>query len=114
MRTPAGLECKHYYEDFNRGRDAQECRLIDLNPRSEPWRPNLCKTCPVPAILRGNACPNMVLEGWVGRRWLVIRQVRVNTHCMLTKQPVADPMVGCGHCHEARWRDTVGGTQRDG
>jgi hypothetical protein len=113
MRTPAGMECKYYYEDFNRGRDTQECRLIDLDPRSELWRPNLCNTCPVPAILRGNACPNMVLEGWVGRRWLVIRQVRVDARCTLTERPVTDPMVGCGHCHEARWRDTIG-VQQEG
>jgi len=113
MRTPAGMECKYYYEDFNRGRDIQECRLVDLNPRSEPWRPNLCRTCPVPAILRGNACPNMVLGGWVGRRWLLIRQVRVAARCTLTEQPVVDPMIGCGQCHEARWRDTVGRAQQE-
>ena len=114
MRTSAGMECKFYYEDFNRGRDVQECRLVDLNPRSEPWRPNLCKTCRVPGILRGNACPNMVLEGWVGRRWLVIARGQVSAHCTLSNQPIADPMVGCGHCHEAHWRDTVSGRREDG
>jgi hypothetical protein len=51
----------------------------------------------------------MVLEGRVGRRWLVIRQVMVNAHCMLTNQMVVDPMVGCGHCHEAHWQDTIHG-----
>jgi hypothetical protein len=114
MRTPAGMECKFYYEDFNRGRDVQECRLVGLNPRSEPWRPNLCKNCPVPAILRGNACQNMVLEGWVRRRWLVIGRVQVSAHCTLSNQPVADPMVGCGRCHEAHWRATVSGRRKEG
>jgi hypothetical protein len=51
----------------------------------------------------------MVLEGWVGRRWLVLPQVRVSAHCTLTDQTVADAMVGCGHCHEARWQDTIRG-----
>lgn len=109
MRTPAGVECKYYYEDFNRGRQIRECRLIDLNPRSEPWQPSLCRACPVPAILRSNACPNMVLEGWVGRRWLVVKQVKLSAYCRLHDLPVADPMVGCGHCHEAHWRDIVSG-----
>lgn len=109
MRTPAGTECKFYYEDFNRGRDVQECRLIGQNPRSGPWRPSLCAGCPVPAIQRANACPNLVLEAWVGRRWLVIPQVKVSAYCTLTEQMVADPMVGCGHCHETRWQDTIRG-----
>jgi hypothetical protein len=61
----------------------------------------------VPAILRANACPNMTLEGWVGRRWLVLGQIRVRAFCKRTEQPVADPMVGCGHCHEDRWRDII-------
>lgn len=110
MITPAGTDCRFYYEDFNRGRQVQECRLIAQNPRSAMWRPRLCQTCPVPAILRANACPNMVLEGWIGRRWLLVRQVMVRAHCALTRQQVEDPYVGCGHCHEARWRDSVNGS----
>lgn len=107
MITPAGTECRFYYEDYNRGREVQECRLIAQHPRSAPWRPGLCHTCPVPAILRANACPNMVLEGWVSRRWLLIRQVKVRAYCTLARQEVEDPFVGCGQCHELRWRDTI-------
>lgn len=102
MRTPAGSECKFYYEDFHRGRTKQECRLLQGNPASEPWRPQLCKTCPVPAILRANACANMVLQAWVGRRWGLLRQVKVSAYCLLAKQEVTEPKVGCGRCHEAR------------
>jgi len=104
MRTPAGVECQFYYEDFHRGREVQECRLIKSNPDSAPWHPNLCKSCPVPGILRANACPNMTLTAWIGRRWLVIKQVKVRAFCTLTRQPVAEPRVGCGHCHEERLR----------
>jgi len=104
MRTPAGKECKFYYEDFHRGRSKQECRLIQRNPASEPWRPSLCNTCPVPAILRANACPNMVLEARVGRRWGLLRQVKVQAFCLLVMEEVAEPMVGCGRCHEGRLR----------
>jgi hypothetical protein len=114
MRTPAGVECKHYYEDFYRGREVQECRLLAHNPQSEPWQPRLCKTCPVPSILRANACPNMVLEAWVGRRWLLIRQVQIRAYCTFSKQQVADPFVGCGHCHEDQWREVLGGKEAAG
>ena len=107
MRTPAGTECRYYYEDFNRGREIQICRLIESNVASAPWRPRLCQTCPVPAILRANACPHMVLEGWVRRRWLVIPQVRVRAFCRMTQQPVAEPMVGCGHCQDTGWSTFV-------
>jgi hypothetical protein len=100
MQTPAGTDCRFYYEDYYRGRSVQECRLIKANPNSEPWHPQLCKTCPIPAILRANACPNMVLTAWVGRRWLFFRQVKVKAFCTHAKQAVAEPMVGCGRCHE--------------
>jgi hypothetical protein len=46
----------------------------------------------------------MTLEGRVGRRWLVLPQVRVRAFCKLTGEAVAEPMVGCGHCQEERWR----------
>jgi hypothetical protein len=103
MRTPAGAECRFYYEDFNRGRAIQECRLIARNPASRPWRPRLCKSCPVPAILMANGCPNMALEGSVGSRWLILQQVKVSAYCTLADEPVADPMVGCGRCHGTKW-----------
>lgn len=104
MRTPAGTECRFYYEDFMRGRATQECRLIASNPHSKSWRPSLCKTCPVPDILRANGCAHMTLEAWVGTRWLVLPQVRVRAFCNLSQQEVAEPMIGCGRCQEEWWR----------
>ncbi|MEE8392545.1 MAG: hypothetical protein V3S14_17325 [Anaerolineae bacterium] len=100
MRTPAGTECPHYYEDFFRGHSTQECRLIGRNPRSEPWEPKTCTRCPVPGILRANACPNMVLEARAVRRWLgLVRCVEVYAVCTEHQLEVDDPHVGCGHCH---------------
>ncbi len=102
MRNPAGSECPYYYEDFFRGRSAQECRLIERNPRSELWQPDLCARCPVPAILRANACPNMVLEGQVVRRWFgLARRVKVYAICAAHRVEVRNPYTGCGHCHPA-------------
>lgn len=101
--TPAGSECRYYYEDYFRGRERQECRLLDQNPRSEKWQPALCKGCPVPGILRANACPHMVLEGRVAKRFLGLgRYVAVSAVCSEHLVEVQEAHVGCGHCHEER------------
>lgn len=99
MRTPAGTECPHYYEDFTRGRSVQECRLIGRGARSERWEPRLCARCPVPAIRRANSCPHMVLKARVVRRWLGLsRRVEVDAVCVEHHVEVDNPYVGCGHC----------------
>jgi hypothetical protein len=103
MITPAGEECRYYYEDFFRGREKQECRLLAQNPRSEPWQPRLCSSCPVPAILRANACPHLVLEGEVKKGFLGLsRKVAVKAICSKYLVDVPQPHIGCGHCHEER------------
>ena len=100
MLTPAGMECPYYYEDFYRGRSIRECRLIGRHPHSEEWQPKLCSRCPVPAIRQANACPNMVLEARISRRWFGLRQyVEVYAVCTEYQVEVEDPYVGCGHCH---------------
>lgn len=103
MRTPAGQECPHYFEDFHRGRQVQECRLIEATPGGGNWAPDLCSKCPVPGIARANACPNLVLEAQVrsGFLGLVGRRVEVRASCLYTAGPVDEPHIGCGHCHEA-------------
>jgi hypothetical protein len=100
MITPAGVECHYYYADYYRGREQQECRLIAQNRESEPWQPDLCKGCPVPGILRANACPHLVLEGRVERRLLGLsRRVAVAAVCSKHLVAVAEPHIGCGQCH---------------
>ncbi len=94
MRTPAGRECRYYYEDFHRGRAVQECRLLD----PEEWRPRVCATCPVPSILQANRCTHMRLEAHRVRRWLRWR-VEVTAFCERYQVPVENPYVGCGRCH---------------
>ena len=101
MRTPAGKECRFYYADYYRGRDVQECRLIARNRESPPWKPGLCQTCPVPDILRANACPNLVLDARVSKRLLgIVQQVEVTGWCSEYFLDVDRPAIGCGHCHE--------------
>lgn len=102
MRTPAGVDCEFYYQDYHRGRGYQECRLIARDRTSEPWRPGLCRTCPIPRILRANRCPNMALEARVKRRLGLLRRVEVLAVCTLQQCQVKEPMVGCGECHRHR------------
>ena len=108
MRTPAGTECPHYFEDFHRGRGRQECRLVAQNPRSPTWKPDLCRTCRVPRILQANACPNLVLQASVLPGILGLgRRVEVRAECLMSLTDVSQPEIGCGHCHEA-FRPEVG------
>jgi hypothetical protein len=101
MRTPAGTECKFFYADYYRGRNRQECRLVGSNSAGEKWTPDCCATCRVPRILWANACPNLMLEARVVKTWLGLRRkVVVTATCPLSRKPVSEPEIGCGHCHE--------------
>jgi len=98
MRTPAGTECPHYYEDFNRGRAVQECRLVKRNPSSLPWRPSDCAGCPVPAIRQANPSPDLRLELGFQRRFGLLRRRRLEAHCLRVDCTVASPIEGCERC----------------
>ncbi len=101
MRTQSGIECPYFYGNYFRGRKQEECRLIGEQPPPTQWTPDLCKTCPVPAISRANACPNLVLQGKVEAGFLGLKhRVRVTAFCKYSKTPVREPEIGCGHCHE--------------
>ena len=99
MRTPAGTECRYYFEDFFRGREQRECRLLPPAAAHE-WRPQLCAGCPVPRILRANACPNLVLVASVRKGWLGLgRRMEISASCRKSAGKVAEPDIGCGQCH---------------
>jgi hypothetical protein len=98
MRTPAGKECPHYYEDFHRGRQTQECRLVARNPRSLPWTPDACGKCEVPAILRANGSKDLRLEVTIRKRFGLRRIVEVSAYCRRHDEPVTDPYRGCEAC----------------
>ncbi|GAB4469618.1 MAG: hypothetical protein Kow00124_04960 [Anaerolineae bacterium] len=103
MKTPAGKECRFYYEDFHRGRSRQECRLIQRDLASPPWKPGDCATCPVPDILWANASEDLMLRASVKKGVLGIgRRVVVQAHCRRHDIPIADPFVGCEACASER------------
>ena len=100
MRTPAGKECRFFYGDYYRGRSHEECRLLTAAQPPLTWSPDLCKTCPVPDILRANACTHMVLDPRLERPFPFIkRQVRVRAYCTKSLREGFDPHIGCGECH---------------
>jgi hypothetical protein len=103
METPAGKECRFYYENFHRGRSEQECRLIAANSRSPAWRPDDCFNCPVPEILQSNSSPHLVLEGTVKKGILGFgRRVEVKAFCSRHLEEVPEPRVGCQKCARER------------
>jgi len=100
MRTPAGFECQYFYGNYYRGRHEEECRLIGEVPAPHNWTPDLCKTCPVPAINRANACQHMVLHVEVSNLFLGLRKrVKISAYCVKSERNVAEPEIGCGLCH---------------
>jgi hypothetical protein len=100
MITPAGKECQYFYGDYHRGRTLEECRLLEAATASQRWTRDLCSICPVPDILRANACTDLVLEGSVERPFpFVRRKVKIKAYCTRTMRDVAEPQIGCGECH---------------
>lgn len=100
MKTPAGKECIHFYGDYYRGRNVEECRLLKV--QGEQWTRDLCFTCPVPEIVRANSCQHMKLKVIVARPITAIfqRRVQVSAVCEKLEREVAEPQVGCGECHD--------------
>jgi hypothetical protein len=100
MITPAGTECPYYYEDFHRGRNRQECRLIEKTPDGGRYTPDLCNRCPVPRIVLANACKHIVLEARASRGILGFgRRINLSAYCTRSHQDVKEPEIGCGQCH---------------
>ncbi len=103
MRTPDGRECRFYYEDFHRGRNRQECRLISKAAGARAWRPSDCSRCPVPDILRANASEYLELYAEIRPGVLGIgRHVDVVAWCRKHDHEIEDPYVGCRDCAAER------------
>lgn len=64
----APVQCRYFYGDYHRGRNIEECRLIEANPESRPWKRKLCDSCPVPEIVMTSNSRDLVLEGEVKRK----------------------------------------------
>lgn len=98
MQTPFGQECRYFYGDYYRGREFEECRALTSPEDKALWTSKLCKDCAMPGILRNNACQNMMLSASV-KQGLWAKKIQVEAWCSYTHQAVADPIRGCGACH---------------
>lgn len=99
MRTPGGSECPHYYEDFARGAQRQQCRLAK-KAGGLRWVPADCARCPVPAILSANASPHLDLRLHIHRGpFGVGRRVEVEAWCELHGPVIEDAHTGCPECN---------------
>lgn len=100
MKTPTGIECPFFYGDYYRGRNFEECRLLNTHTAQGKWSVELCETCPVPGIKRANACPTMNLTAVIKKGFLGIKKrVKVSAFCTRSQTAVKVPEVGCGICH---------------
>jgi hypothetical protein len=103
MRTPAGKECRYYFQDYHRGRSVQECRLASENPASLRWRAHHCAACPVPDILNANASPDLHLQLTIKPRLLGLgSRIETVASCLKHRVPVDDPFIGCAQCNAER------------
>lgn len=101
MKTPAGVECPYFYGDYHRGRNREECRLLNSANPPLDWKPALCSTCPVPSITRANSCEHLKLIPDVTRPFFILKpRVQVQAYCTKTEQDVEEPRIGCGKCHQ--------------
>ncbi len=65
------VSCRYFYGDYHRGRNREECRLLEANPNNQrPWKRALCDSCPVPDLVRSSNTPELVLEAEVNRKFL--------------------------------------------
>lgn len=99
MKTPVGKECPHFYGDYFRGRNIEECRL--LKAAGQAWSPDLCNSCSVPSISMANSCEFMKLHVKIGRPLSAafMRRVQVQAFCEKSQRTVNEPHIGCGECH---------------
>ena len=94
------VNCRYFYGDYFRGKNKEECRLIEASPHSErPWRRALCDRCPVPEIIIASNTRDLGLEAEVKRKFLR-DQVEV-TFAVCTKHMIEleDPL-HCPRCAE--------------
>lgn len=92
------VNCRYFYGDYFRGKNKEECRLLEANPNNtHAWKRSYCDSCPVPEIVIASNSRDLVLEAAVVKRFLR-GQVEV-TFAVCTKhmEELADPRF-CPKC----------------
>jgi hypothetical protein len=101
MKTPYGFECKFFYGNYFRGKNDEECRLLNLTSGQGGWTAKLCKTCPAPKIQRSNGCEFLEYKGRISSGFLGFSpNMEISNYCRKNHVNVDDPYIGCGECHK--------------
>ena len=87
---------------------ARECRLIQASQTSLPWRPELCASCEVPAVLRANGSPHLRLQLTVRKRLRWFTRMELRAWCTAHSRAIDDPYRCCPLCLQ----DMLGGGPR--
>jgi len=96
--TTGPVNCRYFYGDYHRGRNREECRLLEANPNNQrPWRIKLCGSCPVPELLLTSNTRELVLEAEVNRKLLWDRVEVTFAICQKHLLELADPRY-CPEC----------------
>jgi hypothetical protein len=94
------VNCRYFYGDYFRGKNREECRLLDANPRNtRAWHRKLCNTCPVPGIVLASNSRNLGLEAEVEKHWLRERVKVTLAVCLRHVEELTDP-THCPKCAE--------------
>lgn len=89
----AGIDCPYYHSDFNRGQETSGCRMLEASPLgSSGWHEGLCRTCPVPGLMRDTTCHHLHVEGEIQRGFLRKRVQVTFALCRHAVEELADPM----------------------
>jgi hypothetical protein len=97
---PEPVDCKYFYGDYFRGRNDEECRLLDASPNNKrPWKRKHCDTCPVPELVRTTTSRALALEAAVTRHLLRERVEVTFAVCTEHMLELDDP-AHCPACEE--------------
>lgn len=98
MATNKPVSCRYFYGDYHRGKNVEECRLLEAN-RDNPiaWKRKHCDTCPVPEILIASNSRTLQLEAEVRRRLLRERVEITFAVCTKHMEELANPAY-CPQC----------------
>jgi hypothetical protein len=100
MKTPYGFECKFFYGNYFRGKNDEECRLLNLSSGHGGWTSKLCKDCPAPKIQRANGCDFLQYQGKIAGGFLGLSpHIEVSNYCIKTNVVVNNAYIGCKDCH---------------
>lgn len=92
------VSCRYFYGDYFRGKNKEECRLIDANPaNTREWHRSLCDRCPVPELLIASNSRDLLLEAEIKRKFLRDNVEVTFAVCSKHKLELEDPRY-CPEC----------------